>query len=368
MSSRLPLSERLDKAIRQPQELIACSKVDGKVCFDDSALKYYYFPDAELNRKLNLGVGYEKYVPKPETDGHLDLVLECLEHYEKEHGRADALIVCWRGILTQIMHLVFDDRNEIQLHVQNFDDQIFMEIDAEADQKRKQADKGNQALEKFMYSGYNFENFATLDKPWGQCTREEIEGRYTRTPVHDTEYCTVVRSGVGAIKMIYGAEVDCILGNKSSNPLNDYVELKTSSTITNSRQMVNFERKLSRSWIQAFLVGTKKIVYGFRDQNLNLEAVEEFETDKIPNMVKSSKYSLPQQKWHGKEAIKFLAVVIAWLKDSTKPNQTYVLKHESKSPYLELVPKELNFEGRLGFLPAEFVKWRVSQMEGVQDS
>jgi RAT1-interacting protein len=85
-------------------------------------------------------------------------------------------------------------------------------------------------------------------------------------------------------------------------PIN-WVELKTSAEINNERDQIKFERKLMKFWIQSFLLGVPKIIVGFRTADGILVRLEEFDTQKIPDMVKSRGRNL----WDGNTCINFAA-------------------------------------------------------------
>jgi hypothetical protein len=57
-------------------------------------------------------------------------------------------------------------------------------------------------------SGYKFENLAVLRKTWDESTREEIEGREDDIVNNAAQYCSVVRTGIGNVRMVLGGEVD----------------------------------------------------------------------------------------------------------------------------------------------------------------
>jgi RAT1-interacting protein len=85
-------------------------------------------------------------------------------------------------------------------------------------------------------------------------------------------------------------------------PIN-WVELKTSAEINNERDQIKFERKLMKFWIQSFLLGVPKIIVGFRTADGILVRLEEFDTQKVPDMVKSRGRNL----WDGNTCINFAA-------------------------------------------------------------
>lgn len=91
----------------------------------------------------------------------------------------------------------------------------------------------------------------------------------------------------------------------SSNPIN-WVELKTAATPRADRDILKYERKLLKFWIQSFLLGVPKIIVGFRSEKGILQALEELETAKIPSLVKRR----GKGTWDGNVCINFTA---GWL-------------------------------------------------------
>jgi len=47
-----------------------------------------------------------------------------------------------------------------------------------------------------------------LKKPWAECTREEIEGRNDDQVETFSQYCSLVKTGIGSTSMILAGEVD----------------------------------------------------------------------------------------------------------------------------------------------------------------
>ncbi len=94
---------------------------------------------------------------------------------------------------------------------------------------------------------------------------------------------------------------DCKPDNKD-DPIN-WVELKTSAEIANDKDMLKYERKLLKFWIQSFLLGVPKIIVGFRSKNGILQKLEELETKNIPGLVKRR----GKGTWDGNLCINFTA-------------------------------------------------------------
>ena len=94
---------------------------------------------------------------------------------------------------------------------------------------------------------------------------------------------------------------DCKPENKDE-PIN-WIELKTSAEIDNDKDVLKYERKLLKFWIQSFLLGVPKIIVGFRDRNGILQRLEEMETKNIPGLVKKR----GKDTWDGNLCINFTA-------------------------------------------------------------
>jgi RAT1-interacting protein len=92
---------------------------------------------------------------------------------------------------------------------------------------------------------------------------------------------------------------------QDGSPVN-WVELKTSADIRNDRDMVTFERKLMKFWIQSFLLGVPKIIVGFRTPDGILKRVEEMDTASIPGTVKRT----GKGTWDGNMCINFAASLL----------------------------------------------------------
>lgn len=57
-------------------------------------------------------------------------------------------------------------------------------------------------------TGYKFETLSLLNKPWGETTREEIEGREDDVVDNYAQYCSICKTEIGGASMVIGGEVD----------------------------------------------------------------------------------------------------------------------------------------------------------------
>ncbi|CDK25625.1 unnamed protein product [Kuraishia capsulata CBS 1993] len=397
MSAKVyPISLRSkDNALKQPKELFAYSMhADGTVTFDNSNLAYYYFPDSELNNPQGVDLigGYTKYQKAEEEDpGSLRPLLESIANYEKQYGKIKVDIITWRGVMRKIMTVPHTGKDEpLNLDIIKFDGSLIIRQNRDHLLKEIQDEESrDESFKKLVYTGYKFERLATLDKPWARCTRKEIETRNKKPITPREQYCSVVRTGIGKVKMLLGGEIDCVWDCKpdpedplegNPNPADHYLELKTSKIIQHPGQVKNFEKKLLKTWSQSFLIGIRKVVYGYRDDNLVLRSIEEYKVDDIPVLLKNSPFQNPQptsaaastKKPVNKcmDSLKFYGGFVNWLLETIPDDETKVWNlsydFETNREYLTL--KEVNGSEnveriRSTIISEEFAEWRKSLVE-----
>jgi hypothetical protein len=68
--------------------------------------------------------------------------------------------------------------------------------------------RGPIPQEVMQFWGYKFETLATLPAPWGETSRDYIEGREQEVVNNNAQYCSVVRTGLGKTVLCLGGEVD----------------------------------------------------------------------------------------------------------------------------------------------------------------
>ena len=137
---------------------------------------------------------------------------------------------------------------------------------------------------------------------------------------------------------------------QDGSPTN-WVELKTSADIRNDRDMVTYERKLMKFWIQSFLLGVPKIIVGFRTQDGILKRIEEMDTASIPGTVKRA----GRGTWDGNMCINFASSLLEC---------ECSCEHLRGSANMRYSPKSYG-GGRWGV--ADSTKGEVSRHRGVQD-
>ncbi|KAF7511275.1 decapping endonuclease targeting mRNA [Endocarpon pusillum] len=347
--------------IRRPKE-ITCFSFDDqhKYRWDDSSLRYYHPPTipADLNR------GFDTFRALDDTrDDHLDGLVDTIALHEKEKGaKVDADIITWRGMMTKIMATPFSKLESWEMNATCFQGSIFIEenhatkLFSKQQQNQQKMPAGTPSQDIMSFWGYKFETLSLIPDTWDPTSREYIESRETEIVDNHAQYCSIVRTGFGKIKMIIGGEVDAVWDVKpthpSSTPIN-YIELKTAAKIHTDRDQAKFERKLLKFWAQSFLLGVPKIIVGFRTKDGILTDLEEMETQAIPEMVKRGKGF-----WDGNICINFAAGFLEWLKTIITEQGVWRIRKVEKSSRLEIFKIEETGHGDI--LSRNFMDWRSS--------
>lgn len=384
MLKTFPILSRAETtALKQPKEVFSFSrKIDGEWSTDeqylkDEALSYFYLPDSFVDRHIDLQGGFKTFqkIPELENVAQFGPYLEAIQKHEQKTGKkVKADIITFRGIMTLLLALPYNLNDHIELYAIPFDGQLFIKNDDEAKMKRRaQEDAGVDAeksryMDLCEYGGYKFETVVTLPKPWAQCSRNTIEKRSKKVVNNYEQYISVVRTGIGKVRTLLAGEVDCVWdylpSDKEDDVLQHYVELKTSRTIANPNHAGNFEKKLFKTWAQCFLLGIKRIVYGFRDENHILKDVEVYDTEEVPLLIKDNTLPSKGPKIVCVNALKWYGAVLEWIHksiDLTDELKAYKISYDpgSRTFLLAECVGDINKELRGGqLLTEEFKVWR----------
>ncbi|QEU61681.1 Rai1 [Kluyveromyces lactis] len=321
LSSSLFVQKRsTTTALKQPKELGHYSRTQDNefLVNDDSRLAYYYLPDTDLDKKLDLLSGIKKFKEcnTEEFDSTtLHGLLSTLEEYERRKSKKTKVdIITFRGIIRKLISSAFDSPqfNPVNFRIVSFDGQLFIK-EVKTDASETSINKNRESLQaRAYYSGYKFEALATLSLPLPLVPRTTLEKRPKKIINNGDQFISMVRTGIGKCKILIGAEVDCIFDFKedSDDNLKHYAELKCTTMVNTVADAHKFERKLFRTWLQCFLVGINRIIYGFRDDNFMLKTVEEFTTSEVPLILKNNN---PQMQTVCVDAIKWYGAFTEWL-------------------------------------------------------
>lgn len=377
LSSSLFIQKRSSTtALKQPKEIGFYSRTqDNEFLVNDaSRLAYYYLPDSELDKKFDLVNGIKKF-KECNTDDFDSTTLKGLlstvqQYEERKSKKIKADIITFRGIIRKLISTAFDSSqfNPINFRVVSFDGQLFIKECKTNGSEPLGTSKSRDTIQaKAYYSGYKFETLATLPVPLPNVPRVALEKRPKKIVNNGDQFISLVRTGIGKCKILVGAEVDCIFDFKEDpgDNLGHYAELKCTNMVNTMSDAHKFERKLFRTWLQCFLVGINRIIYGFRDEDFILRSVEEFTTAEVPVLLKNNN---PQMQTACVDAIKWYGSFTEWLLDTIPRNHDQIRAYKLifENNHLKLVEIE---EGNEEFqdlvegeaiLPNSFRTWRNS--------
>ncbi|KAK6456902.1 RAI1 like PD-XK nuclease-domain-containing protein [Scheffersomyces xylosifermentans] len=394
MIRTFPLNSRAKTtALKQPKELFSYARdIDGEFVYDQDQVinenvSYYYLPDSKVDdANIDLQAGFAKFKKIPEENNlpETKSLLHALIQYEKERNNGEKVavdIVTYRGLMTKLLTIPYNLTDPVDLNVVAYDGQLFINSDekielsrrAEEEHKRQESMAPDKIdyVKRCEFSGYKFETVATLPRPWADCSRQQIDRRNKKMVNNYEQYLSVIKTGIGSAKMLLAGEVDCVwdyIPEDGKDVLSHYVELKTTRMIENNGQAVTFEKKLFKTWAQCFLMGIRKVVYGFRDDSFFLRNVELYQTEEIPVLIKNN--PLTENKSGGKinctGALKWYGAVIEWiLQEIPRDDETrsYRISFDPSTrtfSLIELMGDENNRLRNGGILTDEFKSWRQS--------
>lgn len=150
------------------------------------------------------------------------------------------------------------------------------------------------------YYGYAFESYCTMDHP--PSAGVAAPAWCGRVDTH-VQWCSVVKTKISDMRIILGAEVDCVRGTSMCSPAprcgpeghsgsftgqpNTFVELKTTQVLRRGNEVdrERFRAKLLKFWAQSFLLGIPEIVVGYRTHQGRIATYESLQTLGLPAMV-----------------------------------------------------------------------------------
>ena len=300
---------------RQPV-IIGHFSLDGyrKFLPDMSGLQYVVKHMLEPNRgmvRFDLNKGVKKAVKAipSKSDERLDHLLKgVMLNREKFAVEGELLslhtdIVCFRGLLTTLLCTPYERREGWEMQVARWRGTLYlMQVDTE--QKRKNRAEETDRQRTMSSWGYKFEQYMSSSSP-----QQDPD---TDTPVNENEeFCCLFRTRVGGVSMVYGAEMDAYratnqLREKDKLSPEKFVEMKTSRELDNDRQERNFRRyKQLKWWAQSFLVGTRQVLSGWRDDQGVVGRLQVLEVRDIPKTA---------VEWKANTCANFLSSFLSLLK------------------------------------------------------
>ncbi|KAF9689738.1 hypothetical protein SADUNF_Sadunf01G0123500 [Salix dunnii] len=303
-------------AFQEPCELACYSRIEGgEVYFDDRVLRLFKRLISE-DVGADLNEGFDTFIEKRDlgSQGFGDL-LACIR--DKNIPLQNMHFVTFRNNLNKILATAYMRHEPWEMGVHKRNGVVYLDV-------HKLPERPQSELERRRcYWGYCFESLATEDP-------RRANGEGIHHVDANVEYCSVIKTKLGAHRILMGAEMDCCDSTDSGRRF--YVELKTNREIDNYHQEERFEKeKLLKCWIQAFLAGVSYIVIGYRDDAGRLVRTERLTTKDITHRVKMKNY------WQGGVCLAFADEVLCWLYGTVKENEDYLLQFAPPFTRLELL-------------------------------
>ncbi|KAH8256586.1 hypothetical protein KR026_002513 [Drosophila bipectinata] len=278
-----PFQQPLPK-MTPPECIGAFSITDGE--YQNDARNATYLCDPFPETPIDLNQGIENVIRKgSRTLLDIEYMLKYVESHRKEllvvKGdtiQLEADFVALRGVLRHIMCLQYDRLQDLRIKVTRANGTIYINKEDTEEKLAHEASLSRRQLDMCSW-GFKFEQCLTSDKPCGSPV--------TDVPVNEgNELNCVFRRNINGIRLIYGAEMDCIVSSQPVNfqdPLNykrlEFVELKTGPYNRSPHQENIFSRfKSANWWSQSFLVGIKTIYAGLRDNNGVVQEIRRYDT------------------------------------------------------------------------------------------
>ncbi|XP_066361898.1 NAD-capped RNA hydrolase DXO1-like [Miscanthus floridulus] len=297
---------------QEPCEIACLSRAEGgAVYFDDRSLRLFKreicdYVGADLNK------GFESFIEKKDlgSEGFGDL-LACIRNSNilLQHT---IHFVTYRNNLNKILATAYL-REPWKMGVHKRRGVVYLDVYKLPERPKSEVERRR------CYWGYSFENLATENS-------FSDDGRGIDANV---EFCSVIRTKLGAHRIVMGAEMDCC--DATDDGRRFYVELKTSRELEYHTVEAYEKEKLLRFWIQSFLAGVPYVVVGFRNDAGILVRTERLRTKDITQKVKAKNY------WQGGVCLAFADEVLCWLYGTVRENEDYVLQFVHPFNRLELI-------------------------------
>lgn len=349
---------------RDPEELGTYSLVGGEGAYAKGNVhgRYLLIPDRPYDLHWDLDEGYADVVRLdrnqiPVMDTTLQWILDNKATFSNAidemndgstHGGAPRAFVVRRGALHSAFCTPYDIRSDWMIAATRHQGVVYLKaFDTEA---WKAAQYRNREANSFQdhatFWGHNFEQHITSEKPGMPAA--------TGAPVVERESLqAVARSRLGRHNIIICGEVDALDNAvQDERSMAKYVELKTRIIPKEERQEKNFRRyKLWYWWSQSYLMGLKRVICGFRDQNGVVRYLKEFNLDTIPEECEE------EGLWCRADGLNFCNQFLSFVESNLGRDDSRVVYLFTYEPQKrEVTCKLLREPGEYQVLPEWFLK------------
>ena len=273
----------------RPLEVGGFSRIDGEQHFDKRALRRYIAP----RLPASLATGYSDFVPKRDDKHAAErCLLAAVERYAEQTAKAH--FVTYRNNLNKLLATLHCPKDDWCIGVKRLaGDHRWLLSVRDTPRRRAQEDDQSDGQKLQSYFGYRFEALCTGHDP-----AKAIDA--------NDEYVGLFNCKPGDHRLAVAAEIDCV------DDAGTYVELKTNKLLASKRLVGTFERfKMFKFWVQSYLVGTSKVIVGFRDED-ELRKVQAFDTLELPGLAAAGAQGRPS--WRPQACLGFADAVLGWIR------------------------------------------------------
>ncbi|XWS62065.1 hypothetical protein CRYUN_Cryun07bG0178900 [Craigia yunnanensis] len=278
-------------AFQEPCELACYSHVEGgEVYFDDRSLRLFKRLITE-DIGTDLNQGFDTFIKKKElgSEGFGD-ILTCRR--DRNILLQNIHFVTFRNNLNKILASAYVRNEPWEMGVRKQNGVVYLDV-------HKLPERPQNVI-----GGIALRALPTEDP-------RRADGEGIHHVDANVEYCSVIKTKLGAHHIMMGAEMECC--DSTDDGRRFYVELKTSREI------------------QSFLARVPYIVIGFRDDAGRLVRTESLRTKDITHRVKMKNY------WQEGVCLAFADDVLCWLYGKVKENEDYILQFAPPFNRLELL-------------------------------
>ena len=226
---------------------------------------------------------FAKQVNHDHSDLHHLLQWVMIKSYNLSDNNID--FVCKRGIL-RIIGDTFSSSVQWTYEVCRFRDIIYLSKKFIPENK-PDLNNSKKYLSKCRFFGTAFEELITT--------------------AEDASSYIVTECKLKDVNCLIAGEIDC-------KDEDEYVEIKTAHEY-------KLSIRIQLGWLQGYLIGNHKLVFGLRDNNFSLVNVIEEPIESVP-----SKYE-EKGKWDGRKKLSFIYSVLQRIKNEVPEGGTYTLKY-----------------------------------------
>ncbi|CAF1215856.1 unnamed protein product [Adineta ricciae] len=314
------------------------NRADDKECFDDKRyLRVYKYPLQTLNVNFDLKIGEADFVTEGQSKNINAMLWWLLQRKQDiyKNNRFTFDFLSWRGVLRLIMFSIFEKQSDWLLAVVKFKNAYFL-CEYVTEKQLKEEENMTPEHRSFCYYGHKFEEYVTKNN------------LSTETLNPSKQFSGVFQSTIGSYRLLYGAEMDCVIEQSSS--VTEHIELKVCAGKTLDDLPFRYNRKFAKWWIQCFLVGIKMMIIGLRDNNGIVNTVCPLDISSIERAAET---------WNRSSFFNFFLIFADFLRKHVITDYTHDYKDVVLFrflPSLQKITVEQSSDSKYHFIPDWFSK------------